>query len=166
MMKVKEIETLLFIETGAPVPVILSNEYKFYLFYYYQRTIGSSGNTDLPRQRDSNADRGVAVVTFPGFLIYKFGYPNVEALQGHPYYSLGFRSYSLFEVIDSDWVQDIEQRNRIHPRHNRERYKAYRHFLIAFEDSTFECIAKSMEIEFKPNMTMMEALGIISSQMG
>ena len=165
-MKIKEIETLLFIETGAPVPVVLSNEYKLLLFYYYQRTINNPANTDFPRQRDSNEDRGVAVVAFPGFLIYKFGYPNAEVLSGHPYYSLGLRAYSLFEVIDSDWVQDIEQRNRIHPRHNSERYKAYRHFLIAFEDSTFECIAKGLEIEFKPKTTMMEALGIVSSQMG
>jgi hypothetical protein len=108
----------------------------------------------------------VAIVRFDRYLIYKFGYPNAEALQAHPYYSLGLKAYKVFEVIDSDWVQDIEQRNRVHPRHSANRYKAYRHFLVAFEDSTFECVVSGMEIEFKPKLTMMQAVGIVSSQIG
>jgi len=155
-MELKEIETLLFVETGAPVPVVVSNEYKLYLLYYYQKPTGDISTSDMPRERSNKEDRGVAVVTFKNFLIYKFGYPNAEVLQAHPYYTLGLEAYRLFEVMGSDWVQDIEQRNKVHPFHNPIRYKMYRHFLVAFEDSTFECVAAGMEIEFKPKMTMRE----------
>jgi hypothetical protein len=165
-MELKEIGTLLFIETGAPVPVVLSNEYKLYLLYYYQKSSVDISNSDMPIERNNKEDRGVAVITFKNHLIYKFGYPNAEALQAHPYYTLGLEAYRLFEVVSSDWVEDIEQKNRVHPFHNPIRYKMYKHFLIAFEDSTFECVAAGMEIEFKPKMTMEEGVRFVSLQFG
>jgi hypothetical protein len=165
-MELKEIETLLFIEAGAPVPVVLSNEYKLYLLYYYQKSSVDTSSSDMPRERNNKEDRGVAVVAFKNHLIYKFGYPNAEALQAHSYYNLGLENYVLFEVVGSDWVADIEQRNRVHPFHNPIRYKMYKHFLIAFEDSTFECVAAGMEIEFKPKMTMREGVSLVGLQFG
>jgi hypothetical protein len=37
--------------------------------------------------------------------------------------------------------------NSVHPQHNRERFLARkRHFIFAFHDSTFECIAEAFEI--------------------
>jgi len=165
-MVLKEIETLLFIESGAPVPVVLSNEYKLCLLYYYQKPNIDGLYSDFPRERNNKEDRGIGVITIKNQLIFKFGYPNSEALQGHPYYNLGLEAYKLFEVVGSDWVKHIEQRNRVHPFHNPIRYMMNKHFLIAFEDSTFECVALGMEIEFKPKMTMGEGLSFVSSQFG
>jgi len=153
-MELEEIETLLFIETGAPVPVVLS------------KSSADIGDSEMPRERDNREDRGVAVITFKNHLIYKFGYPNAEVLQAHPYYALGLEAYKFFEVVNSDWVDDIEQRNRVHPFHNPIRYKMYKHFLITFEDSTFECIAAGMGIEFKTKMTMGEGVSLVSLQLG
>lgn len=38
--------------------------------------------------------------------------------------------------------------NAVHPSHLPESYSAYRHFILAFHDSTFECVAKGYLFEF------------------
>lgn len=153
-MKLNEIETLLYIQAGAPAPVILANEYKLNLLYYYHKDTESDGSYDSLKQRNISVDKGIAIMGFKNFLIYKFGYPNAEVLQSHPYYSLGLEPYKLFEVIESDWINKIEMMNKVHPFHNPIRYKMYKHFILTFEDSTFECIAHSTELVFiKSTMT-------------
>jgi hypothetical protein len=37
--------------------------------------------------------------------------------------------------------------NSVHPRHRPEHFKSYRHFVLAFHDSTFECIAEGYATE-------------------
>jgi len=155
-MELKEIETLLFIAAGAPVPVTLASEYKLKLLYYYAKDL-QENLIDMPKQRNKGEDTGVAVIEFKNYLVYKFGYPNVEALSSHPYYPMGLEPYKLFEVVESDWVEKIEVMNRVHPFHNPIRYKMYRHFILTFEDSTFECIAREIELSFLPT-TMRDAL--------
>jgi hypothetical protein len=44
---------------------------------------------------------GHAVVEFPRCLLAEFGYPNDEALAGHPLYASGLRAYGIFEVLNS-----------------------------------------------------------------
>ena len=161
-MKLEKIDTVLYIQPGAPVPVVLSDEYNLSLFYYYDKFFAENITVDMPVERNSNEDKGIAHIKFDIYLIYKFGYPNVEVLQSHPYYHLGLEPYNIFEVVESDWVKEIEIRNRVHPFHNRLRYLMYKHFIITFEDSTFECIARGLEISFFQNLTMKEALKTFS----
>lgn len=156
-MKLAEINTILHVQTGAPVPVVMSDEYKLNLFYYYNK-IFSESISEMPIERNSSVDKGIAVLIFKNHIIYKFGYPNAEILQSHPYYNLGLESYNLYEVVESDWVKEIETMNKLHPFHNPIRFKMYRHFIITFEDSTFECIAQGLELSFFQNLTMKEAL--------
>lgn len=163
-MKLSEIETLLFIQVGAPAPAVLSSEYKLYLLYYYHRDIENDGSFDNLKQRNINTDKGIAIISFKNFLIYKFGYPNVEVLQSHPYYSLGLEPYKIYEVVESDWVSKIEQMNKVHPFHNSVKYKMYKHFILTFEDSTFECVARSTELTFVQS-SMQEALQSLSSSL-
>jgi hypothetical protein len=165
MEELKEIETLLFIVPGAPAPIVLSNEHKLNVLYYYQREIADI-NVDIPKQRNTSKDEGIANVAFENYLIYKFGYPNAEILQSHPYYKLGLRWYKLYEITGSTWIKDIEQMNQKHPLHNPTRYKIFKHFIITFEDSTFECIAKGVEISFSQKVTMKNAIEDTILQLG
>lgn len=160
-MRIEEINTVLHIQAGAPVPVVLSDEYHLTLFYYYNKGFSES-ITQMPIERNSREDKGVAVLVFKNHIIYKFGYPNAEVLQSHPYYNLGLESYNIYEVAESDWVREIEVMNRLHPFHNPIKFKMYKHFIITFEDSTFECIARELELSFFQNLTMKEALKSIS----
>jgi hypothetical protein len=161
-MKLKKINTLLYIQSGAPVPVVLSNEYKLTLLYYYHKVPTDTALYDMPVERNNAEDKGIAVLHFKNHLIYKFGYPNAEVLQSHAYYKFGLESYEIYEVIESEWLLEIERMNKVHPFHNPVRYKMYKHYIITFEDSTFECIAAGIELNFMQAATMEQAIQSVS----
>jgi hypothetical protein len=90
--------------------------------------------------------------------ITKFGYPNDEAIEGHPLYSKGLRAYDIFEVENSSWIKSIERQNQVSfPNSN---YKSQRHFIFTFHDSTFECIARDLKatLSEKPIKEIIEPL--------
>ena len=87
------------------------------------------------------ADTGTGVVEILGCLISKFGYPNDEALGGHPLYSRGLSCYGIFEVLDSPWIHQLHEQNRTtFPNSS----SGGRHYVFTFHDSTFECIADGL----------------------
>jgi hypothetical protein len=93
-------------------------------------------------QRDCDgrmASVGYAVVELERCVITKFGYPNDEARPGHPLAERGLDSYGVFEVVGSRWVKGLTLQNRkIFPKTEE---STQRHFIFAFHDSTFECVA-------------------------
>lgn len=86
---------------------------------------------------------GRAVVTFEGCHGTCVGAPNDEALSGHRLAQQGLQAYAFREVTNSDWIAEMEIRNRVHPRHTASIFDGYRHFIVSFHDVTFECIARS-----------------------
>lgn len=85
---------------------------------------------------------GTALVEFPGCQCTQFGYPNDEALSGHPLYSSGLAEYAIHEVLNPSWARRLEQQNRVaFPQTGTWNL---RHFIIAFHDSTFECLAGNL----------------------
>lgn len=117
-----------------PIPTVISNEYKLTLLYYYNKEFEPDGLGYAATVERSTKDTGIASIRFTNHLIYKFGYPNVEALEGHTYYSYGLEPHKVFEVIESDWISTIEKMNRVHPFHDPQKIKSYRHFVIVFND--------------------------------
>lgn len=46
-------------------------------------------------------------------------------------------------MINSDWIQEMERRNSVHPRHDKARFlEGLIHYIITFHDSTFECLSR------------------------
>lgn len=87
---------------------------------------------------------GRAVVEFFDPLLTRFGYPNDEALEGHPLYAAGLDTYGGFEILESGWRVEIEQQNRV-------AFPAWpgwdvRHFAFVFHDSMFECLARNYAV--------------------
>lgn len=76
-----------------------------------------------------------------------FGPPNDEAFSGHPLYSRGLRPYASFVVANSSWIRSLSKMNEVHPHHRPEHFASYNHYVLAFHDSTFECIAESYQVE-------------------
>jgi len=72
--------------------------------------------------------------------------PNDEALNAHPLYGRGLRDYEFAEVENSLWMAELEQANRVHPDHSPRSFADLRHFILPFHDSTFECVARSVEL--------------------
>lgn len=73
--------------------------------------------------------------------------PNEEAIAGHPRADRGLEAFSAFEVKNSSWIRQLERMNSVRPYHDRVRFfESKRHFIFAFHDSTFECIANGFDV--------------------
>jgi hypothetical protein len=118
-------------DAGAPSPVVLS-----------------SGPTTVVAYHVSTTDRKrpAALVAFSGVLATYFGAPNDEAFAGHPLHARGLRPYGAYEVESSSWIRVLAKMNSVHPQHRAEHYSGLRHFVLAFHDETFECVADDFTV--------------------
>jgi hypothetical protein len=88
----------------------------------------------------------VALVTFEHPYGHFFGPPHEDAFRGHPLSSRGFRPHKAFEVIHSSWIRRFERMNLADSECDSDRLAGYRHFIFAFHDTTFECVARSFSV--------------------
>ena len=86
---------------------------------------------------------GTDIVEIKRCVITRFGYPNDEALPGHPLYQRGLGAYAIYEVLHSSWIAQVQAQNRVSfP--GAEYWLSsdrYHHYAFTFHDSMFECIA-------------------------
>ena len=139
--KVIELKDVPQSSVGAPLPIVLSDEGKTFLAYLLQPNWSNP-----PTIEELEKDESIAIVEFNSCSSLMFGPPNDEAFEGHPLESRGLHPYGVFEIEKSSWMRKLERMNSVHERHNPENSAGYKHFIFAFHDSTFECIAKSFEI--------------------
>ena len=133
------------IDVGAPMPIVLSNEFDVYLTFYKHIPIpGWDGSTINVRTAE---DSGVVTVKFEKYRQFKFGSPNDEAIGGHPYASFGLRPYAIQEVLNSDWVEFLRKQNSIHPSHDDKWFESSRHFIFFFHDTCFEIVCDKYTID-------------------
>ena len=126
---------------GAPIPIIVADERDLRVFYYLPRHLADAAEPDDPQSWESS--RSVAAVSFHRVEASYFGWPNDEAIHGHPLYQKGLQPYAAYEVLESSWIATIVRRNAVHHRHRDEHFADLRHFILAFHDSTLEIIAES-----------------------
>lgn len=134
-------------DVGAPLPTVVASEQKLLLAYACNTVDpGWDGTTVRVVDRDT-PDQLVALIKFGRPYAHCFGPPNDEAFSGHPLATRGLRPYSVSEIVSSSWIVGLEKMNSVHPNHDPARFDSYRHFVFAFHDSTFECVAESMSVE-------------------
>jgi len=114
-------------DAGAPCPAVRSDGHDLLCAYFINSTVTPQGT--------------VALLKFENVLQYRFGYPNNEALEGHPLYQFGLKHYDFFAVENSPLIGEIEKQNRCHPQHRPGIYAKFRHWIITFHDETLEVIA-------------------------
>ncbi len=132
---------------GAPIPIVLASEHKVAVAYYLNNVPDNwDGSTVNVVGTDSKEP--LAIVVFETCLAHYSGPPNDEAFSGHPLANRGLEPYACFEVLDSSWIRIMESRNAVHPYHNKQRFmENWRHFILAFHDSIFECVARDFSIQ-------------------
>lgn len=137
-------------DPGAPLPVTWQDDSRALVAYY---TAASAPGGPL------------AIVEFEGTLCSMFGYPNDEALGGHPLFHLGLGYYGIFEVLGSSWLDELREQNlRVFPSATwwpnspRSAWGPARHFVITFHDSTFECLARGIHGSFTAEQPAFMAL--------
>ena len=131
---------------GAPLPIILCDEHRLFLAYLLQGDTSGWDGTSVRVVDLESSGEPLALVEFHRRASFMFGAPNDEAFHGHPLYSKGLKPYSAFVIENSSWIRQLEQMNSVHPHHNRARYQRLKHYVFAFHDSTFACVAESFTV--------------------
>jgi hypothetical protein len=135
-------------DIGAPLPMLLCDEGHLLLAYIVSEPDPAWDGTYVNVVSPESEGMAVACVRFKWPSAHMFGPPNDEAFSGHPLAARGLCPYAVFEVHDSSWIRKLERMNSVHPNHNRERFlEGLRHFVFAFHDSTFECVAEDAAID-------------------
>lgn len=84
-----------------------------------------------------------ALIEFRGVLQHTFGYPNDEALGGHPAFKSGLKSYAFNVIGDSPYVAELGARNATIFPGSESHYGSFTHWIVAFHDETLEVIGQS-----------------------
>lgn len=141
-MELIEIEGLFIMDSGAPSPTIISNDSDLYVSFYVNKEYTS----EILLRRNSISDNGVISIKFNRFQKYTFGSPSDELIHGHPYYKLGLRSYSFYELKDSDLIKSLQEISKAHVYYSPNGWEKYKHYILTFHDNMFECVALDFEI--------------------
>lgn len=131
---------------GAPCPVVLYDEHSLVVAYYVQETPQEWDGITVRIIGPESEGEPVAVVRFNRCIAVGSGWPNDEVFSAHPLASRGLRPYSASIIEHSSWLRELERRNSIHVAHKREHFCTFKHFVLAFHDSTLECLAESYDI--------------------
>jgi hypothetical protein len=142
-MQLIEINGKFNMDTGAPSPFVVTNESRLFVAFYL---LGIYGDGEELHMRNTTEDKGVCVMEFKRTLDFRLGRPGDETLSGHPYYKLGLSSYGFYELKDSDLLKKIDGMQKVHPRYNPKFINNFRHYIITFHDTMFECVATDYSI--------------------
>lgn len=147
--RVAELTDLPPSSVGAPCPVVLSAEHFLVVAFFVEDTPADWDGTTVRVLGPDSQGEPAAVVRFQSPYAHFFGPPNDEAFAGHPLAERGLRPYGAFEVQNSSWVRALERMNSVHRHHRPEHFAGFRHFVLSFHDSTFECVAKGYSHELR-----------------
>ncbi|MEM7358924.1 MAG: hypothetical protein AAF431_07500 [Pseudomonadota bacterium] len=95
----------------------------------------------------SNSKSGTehAVIYFDGVLQHTFGYPNDEALGGHPLYKFGLNFYAINLVHNSPVLDNLGSLNAKTFPGSEKHFLSFNHWIVSFHDETLEVIGRSIE---------------------
>jgi hypothetical protein len=133
-------------EPGAPSPAVHSKGQDLLCAYVISSTVAPV--------------RSVAILKFEGVLQYRFGYPNDEALPGHPLYQFGLGYYGFFTVENSPLISEIGKQNEFHRQHHPGIYKKFRHWVVTFHDETLEVIALRGNVSGRTELSPEKAVSL------
>ena len=144
--KVIELENVPPSSIGAPLPIALSDEHRILLGYIVEDQSSDWDGSDVRVVGPDTPGESLALVEFNSYSTFMFGAPNDEAFSWHPLAKRGLHPYTAFRIEDSSWVRQLEHMNSVHPYHKPERFERLKHFIFAFHDSTFECVAEGFVV--------------------
>jgi hypothetical protein len=144
--KVIELEQVPQSSVGAPLPIVLSDEFKILLLYIVQDTPADWDGSSVRIIDPGTPVESLALIEFTGYSSYMFGALNDEVFHAHPLAARGLHPYGAFQIENSSWIRQLAKMNSVHPDHDPERYKRRRHYVFSFHDSTFECVANGFTV--------------------
>ena len=144
---VKEIDDLPQSSIGAPCPLVIASEHQVAICYYLENKPENWDGSYVKIADQTTSSEPLAIVEFESCYAHYFGPPNDEAFKGHPLSAKGVSPYQNYEILESSWISYLEEMNAVHPYHKKESFLSdKKHFILAFHDSVFECIAKEYKV--------------------
>jgi hypothetical protein len=128
-------------DIGAPLPAVVASKHQLELIYRVSEPDPTWDGTSVNVVGATSRGQLIARVRFDRPYAHMFGPPNDEAFSGHPLASRGLGAYRVWEIDSSSWLRSLECMNSVHPHHSPDVFMRLRHFVFAFKDTTFECIA-------------------------
>ncbi len=145
-------------DVGAPLPCLFCNDYRTFLTFYIREPDPNWDGTYVKVVNPASTEPvSLCVVTFKDCVSAKLGHPNDEAQCGHPLAGRGLEGYTAQIVKNSPWLKEVAKTNSAHPNDRPDAWASVNHYVFWFHDSTFECLAKSYEVEVSSE-TMPELL--------
>lgn len=123
-------------DVGAPMSYLIANGLHTILLFYLQDDNLKNDGVET-----------VALVQFYRCASVKLGTPNDEVFHGHPLQGKGLEPYTAQIVRNSRWIKELETINKVHPDYDQKLWSSLNHYVFWFHDETFECVAKSYEVE-------------------
>lgn len=139
-------------ETGVTAPLLFQNEHMAFLTF-------NAVKMDIDGSRGKH---GTACIEFERCSWTTFGYPNNEALSGHPLYGRGLNTYGVFDVHNSHWGRRKVEQNRVQFPNTLDFNS--RHLIFTFHDSTFECLCKGIKSASLSTAPYFEIFSLISKR--
>jgi hypothetical protein len=106
-----------------------------------------------------------AVVKFSGVSVFTYGYPNDEALPGHPLFGDGLKYYSFNVMENSPRIEEMRKQNAVRFPASGSLWNDCKPFIVTFQDETLEVVCR--EISFLGRYATgdrKEALGLYLSK--
>lgn len=133
---------------GAPLPHIIRSDDKTFLTFYIDIPDPNwDGTCVTVKDPGDGSIESLALVEFYQCVSAKLGAPNDEVFSGHPLYGKGLEGYTAQVVQNSRWIAELEAINQVHDYYKPDFWRTLKHYVFWFHDSTFECIAKSYNVE-------------------
>jgi hypothetical protein len=144
---VNELKGVPHSSVGAPFPFVMSDERVTFLTYYVENT-PEDWDSAIVRMMDSATNgEPVALVRFKQCHAHLFGPSSEEFFSRHPLANRGLKPYGAYVVEDSSWLRWLEGMDQVHAHpHKLSYFSLLKHFIFAFHNSTFECLAEEMDI--------------------
>jgi hypothetical protein len=131
---------------GTPCPVVVAGDDHLFVLYVLQSVPEGWYDTWVKIMSPDSQGKPFALIVFHHPLAYCRGIPDDETLHGHPLYKRGLRPNGAFEIQNSSWRDGLMKMSRLQAAHRSESYHRYRHFVLAFRDTAFECLAETYSI--------------------
>src|ERR1043165_1921251 len=131
-------------EPGNPAPAVFSDERALYVAYWARNPefpgYNSGASFDHPGFRQN-----VAMLKFNATL-FRFGYPNDEALAGHPLFKYGLECYGFYIVENSPLIEELGTQNKVHSMNDPARWRKLLHWIITFHGQTLEVVGRHASV--------------------
>ena len=134
--------------SGAPLPHVVSAGSRTILIYLLDEPDPNwDGSQVEVVDPTAGAGRSLGLVEFEGCYLFQFGGPNDEVFAGHRLSGRGLSGYGAYLVENSAWIAEQMRINSVHSRYEPTHWSEYRHYVLAFHDEMFECIARGHRVE-------------------